>query len=220
MKRTGKILVLTWLTSLLCCFAAAKSFVLKSGQDIGIGIDTTVAPVVRTSFEILQRDMKQVLGARLKVTTDSPAMVCGIDNSLRRQGFRMEVDKQGKLIIKGADAHGLAYGLLEVSRLAGVSPWEWWADATACPIDCLKLKEGLVTEQSPSVEYRGIFINDEDWGMMPWSWQTNDKAEKGVIGPGTYSRIFELLLRLRANCIWPAMHECTRSEERRVGKGV
>ncbi len=210
MKRSGKILALTSIASLLCCFAAAKSFVLKSGQDIGVEIDTTVAPVVRTSFEILQRDMRNVLGAELKITSDSPAVICGMDNGLRRQGFRMEVDKRGRLIIIGADAHGLAYGLLEVSRLAGVSLWEWWADATVRPIDCLKLKEGLVAEQSPSVEYRGIFINDEDWGMMPWSWQTNDKAEKGVIGPGTYSRIFELLLRLRANCIWPAMHECTR----------
>lgn len=64
--------------------------------------------------------------------------------------------------------------------------------------------------QSPSVEYRGIFINDEDWGLMPWSNRTFEPSElKGEIGPRTHERIFELLLRLRANTFWPAMHECT-----------
>ena len=66
------------------------------------------------------------------------------------------------------------------------------------------------TLQSPSVEYRGIFINDEDWGLMPWSSQTYEPSDiKGHIGPKTNARIFELLLRLRANTYWPAMHECT-----------
>ena len=61
-----------------------------------------------------------------------------------------------------------------------------------------------------SVEYRGIFINDEDWGLMPWSSQTYEPSDvKGHIGPKTNARIFELLLRLRANTYWPAMHECT-----------
>ena len=64
--------------------------------------------------------------------------------------------------------------------------------------------------QSPSVEYRGIFINDEDWGLMPWGNQTYEPSDvKGEIGPRTNERIFELLLRLRANTYWPAMHECT-----------
>ena len=64
--------------------------------------------------------------------------------------------------------------------------------------------------QSPSVEYRGIFINDEDWGLTPWSWQTYEPSDvKGQIGPKTHERIFELLLRLRANTFWPAMHGCS-----------
>lgn len=65
-------------------------------------------------------------------------------------------------------------------------------------------------KQAPSVEYRGIFINDEDWGLMPWSSRTYEPSKvKGEIGPRTNERIFELLLRLRANTYWPAMHECT-----------
>lgn len=60
------------------------------------------------------------------------------------------------------------------------------------------------------MEYRGIFINDEDWGLMPWSSRTYEPSKvKGEIGPRTNERIFELLLRLRANTYWPAMHECT-----------
>ena len=67
-----------------------------------------------------------------------------------------------------------------------------------------------IRDRSPSVEYRGIFINDEDWGLMPWSNKTYEPSDvKGEIGPRTNERIFELLLRLRANTYWPAMHECT-----------
>jgi hypothetical protein len=77
-------------------------------------------------------------------------------------------------------------------------------------------------KQFPKVQFRGIFINDEDWGLTPWSSKTYEaeaKLEAGIdpaktkkmatIGPKTYARIFELLLRLRANSIWPAMHEVT-----------
>jgi len=61
----------------------------------------------------------------------------------------------------------------------------------------------------PSVKYRGIFLNDEDWGLQPWA-ATNFEPENGGIGPKTYARVFELLLRLKANTLWPAMHACTK----------
>ena len=99
---------------------------------------------------------------------------------------------------------------MELSRLIGVSPWEWWADVTPEKKTSFVLSAEYQTLQSPSVEYRGIFINDEDWGLMPWSSQTYESSDiKGHIGPKTNARIFELLLRLRANTYWPAMHECT-----------
>jgi len=60
----------------------------------------------------------------------------------------------------------------------------------------------------PSVKYRGIFLNDEDWGLRPWAAKTFDTAT-GNIGPKTYEKIFELLLRLKANTLWPAMHHGT-----------
>ena len=59
------------------------------------------------------------------------------------------------------------------------------------------------------MEYRGIFINDEDWSTRPWSWQTHSPARPGMISAQTYRQVFRLLMRLRANAIWPAMHEST-----------
>ena len=137
----------------------------------------------------------------------------GVDVSVlkgKQQAFLLTVSPEGKLVVAGSDKHGTAYGILEISRLLGVSPWEWWADVTPEKKDFLKLSRKFRSVQSPSVEYRGIFINDEDWGLMPWSNRTYEPSDvKGEIGPRTNERIFELLLRLRANTYWPAMHECT-----------
>ena len=122
----------------------------------------------------------------------------------------MAVSKKGKLIVAGSDMHGTAYGIMELSRLIGVSPWEWWADAVPDKKVSFELTSGFRVMQAPDVEYRGIFINDEDWGLMPWSGKTYEPSDiSGHIGPRTHERIFELLLRLRANSYWPAMHECT-----------
>ncbi|MNR42793.1 hypothetical protein D3C85_1613510 [compost metagenome] len=60
------------------------------------------------------------------------------------------------------------------------------------------------------MKYRGIFLNDEDWGLQPWAAKTFE-PETGDIGPKTYAKVFELLLRLRANTIWPAMHKSTKA---------
>lgn len=115
------------------------------------------------------------------------------------------------LVIAGSDRRGTAYGLFEISRLAGVSPWVWWADVHPDQRKSLYLLPGTLTSGEPSVKYRGIFINDEDWGLLPWSNRTYELSDdKGHIGPRTHERIFELLLRLRANTYWPAMHEVTR----------
>ncbi|MDE6371565.1 MAG: glycosyl hydrolase 115 family protein, partial [Duncaniella sp.] len=118
--------------------------------------------------------------------------------------------RNGKLYIIGADDRGTAYGILELSRLAGVSPWVWWNDVTPHGKEHISISDDTNIISVPSVQYRGIFINDEDWSLHPWSNLTHDPtAPKGSIGAGTYRRIFELLLRLRANTMWPAMHECT-----------
>lgn len=111
------------------------------------------------------------------------------------------------LIIVGSDRRGAAYGAFAVSEAIGVSPWYWWADVPVEKKEKLMLTANLVSK-SPSVKYRGIFINDEDWGMKPWS-SKNFEKELGDIGPKTYSKVCELILRLKGNMLAPAMHSCS-----------
>jgi hypothetical protein len=113
------------------------------------------------------------------------------------------------LVIAGADRRGAAYALFAISRAMGVSPWTWWADVPVPHHAAVYVRPGLHVQPSPSVQYRGIFLNDEDWGLRPWAAKKMDPTidnGKGNIGPHTDERIFELLLRLHANSLWPAMH--------------
>ena len=113
------------------------------------------------------------------------------------------------LIIVGSDRRGTAYGAYELSQAIGVSPWHWWADAAPEHHATIHVPAGLNRFGPPSVKYRGVFLNDEDWGLAPWAANTFE-PEGGTIGPKTYARLFELMLRLKANLVWPAMHKVTR----------
>jgi hypothetical protein len=120
------------------------------------------------------------------------------------------------LVIAGSDRRGAAYALFTLSRQMGVSPWTWWADVPVQHHAAVCVRDGVQIQPEPSVQYRGIFLNDEDWGLRPWASKKMDPTvdggkgsgdqAKGNIGPHTYERIFELLLRLHANSLWPAMH--------------
>ncbi|MCJ8165955.1 glycosyl hydrolase 115 family protein [Pontibacter sp. E15-1] len=114
------------------------------------------------------------------------------------------------LVIAGSDRRGTAFGVFELSRRLGVSPWHWWADVKPKQQADLYITPGALVQGPPSVKYRGIFLNDEDWGLQPWAAQNMDTDIKDI-GPNTYARIFELLLRLKANLIWPAMHPSTKA---------
>lgn len=187
-------------------------------------MDADEDTVVQTAAMMLRRDWQAVFGRPLGGGGGAPRIVagtagrsralrrCGVDLRPvegRRQAFLLVVDAEGTLVVAGSDRHGTAYGLLEVSRRIGVSPWEWWADAAPRRLEHFELPAGFLSAQWPSVEYRGIFINDEDWGFTPWSCRTHDPAPEGVVGKETTERVCELLLRLRANTYWPPMHECT-----------
>lgn len=112
------------------------------------------------------------------------------------------------LVIVGSDRRGTSYGVFSVSEAIGVSPWYWWADVPVQKSSILNIKPINFTSKSPSVKYRGIFINDEDWGLKPWS-SNNYEKDLGDIGPKTYAQVCELLLRLKGNMFAPAMHSCT-----------
>ena len=216
---------LAWVAVIVSVQGKQKDFVLQSGQPVVIACSGSEAPVVHTSLDLLSRDLQTVLSATAHVDTNTGNIIvgtigqsklieqAGIDISAlknKKQAFMLAVSEDGKLVVAGSDSHGTAYGILEISRLLGVSPWEWWADVTPEKKETFRLSGKFRELQSPSVEYRGIFINDEDWGLMPWSNKTYEPSDvKGEIGPRTNERIFELLLRLRANTYWPAMHECT-----------
>ena len=107
-------------------------------------------------------------------------------------------------------SQGAAFGVFELSKRIGVSPWYWWADVQPEKRDNLFVRGGTIIDGPPSVKYRGIFLNDEDWGLKPWAAANMDTDIKDI-GPKTYAKIFELLLRLKANFIWPAMHPCTKA---------
>lgn len=123
-------------------------------------------------------------------------------------GFNIKVNGD-KILVTGSNGRGTAYGLLELSREAGVSPWIWWGDVLPVQQQSLTLPDDYNITQGASVELRGIFLNDEDWSLRPWSSMTFEPNESGTIGPRTYKEIFKLLMRLRANAIWPAMHKET-----------
>ena len=112
------------------------------------------------------------------------------------------------LVVAGSDRRGAAFALSALSRQMGVSPWSWWADVPVAHHDAVYVSARDEIQSEPSVQYRGIFLNDEDWGLRPWAAKKMDTA-LGNIGPNTYARIFELLLRLHANTLWPAMHPGT-----------
>lgn len=114
------------------------------------------------------------------------------------------------LVIAGSDRRGTAFGVFDLSETIGVSPWVWWADVVPQHRDSLFLSTGTRVQASPSVKYRGIFINDEDWGLQPWAAKTFE-PETQDIGPKTYAKVCELLLRLKANYLWPAMHPSTKA---------
>jgi len=199
-------------------------------QAITYSVSESVSPVVTVALDMFKGDMQQVTGVMPQKKSSDTAIIDIVQldkdksaaKELCRQGvpvdsliikkdaFFIKVFDKKRLLVVGSDGRGTAYGILELSRLAGVSPWVWWGDVTPIKKEQLLLPADYITFQSPSVEYRGIFLNDEDWSLQPWSWKNFEPSPiKGRIGARTYKEIFKLLMRLRANAIWPGMHGIT-----------
>lgn len=106
----------------------------------------------------------------------------------------------GNLVIAGSDKRGTIFGIYDVSENIGVSPWYWWADVPAKQSKNLYVKSGRYVQESPKVKYRGIFINDENPSFGDWC-----NIKFGGVNSKMYVHMFELILRLRANYLWPAM---------------
>lgn len=186
-------------------------------------------PVVKVALKMFDDDMKSVTGKGIKSASEKVATLriiqldkatSAVKKALAKSGVSIhELEEKtdgfhisvvnNQILIVGTNGRGTAYGLLEMSRKAGVSPWVWWGDIVPEKQDRLVIDSDFKTTQGASVEYRGVFINDEDWSIRPWSHGNNDKESPATIGIKTYKRIFQLLLRLRANAIWPGMHPGT-----------
>jgi len=104
------------------------------------------------------------------------------------------------LVIVGSDRRGTAFGVFELSKQIGVSPWYWWADVPVKKKKELYVTKGTFLQDRPLVKYRGIFINDEAPAFSGWA-----KEKFGGINHNVYEKMFELLLRLKSNYLWPAM---------------
>lgn len=190
---------------------------VSSGSAAPIVLPPDAPEVVQIAARELASDIAAVTGAKPAVLSaaDAPASGPRVNLALappdlagRWEAFRLTATPD-TLTIAASDKRGLAYGIYEISRRIGVSPWHWWADVPVAKRAELLLTLDAEPIDQPAVKYRGIFINDEDWGLEPWASKTFE-PEVGNIGPKTYSKIFELLLRLRANCVWPGMHPTTR----------
>lgn len=104
------------------------------------------------------------------------------------------------IVIAGSDKRGTLYGIYEMSKQIGVSPWYYWADVPTTKNETIYFKKGIYSDGEPKVEYRGIFINDEEPALGGWA-----RATFGGINSKFYEKVFELILRLKGNYLWPAM---------------
>lgn len=219
---------------------SAKEVVWFDGiHPVNFSYQTDVAPVVRIATDMFVSDMKLTTGMSAEQREKGKSQILiyqmndakkSVVKKLRKLGIDTDelltkmdafcvAERNGKIYAIGNNGRGTAYALLELSRMVGVSPWVWWGDNVPERKGQLSIKEGFTSMQSPSVERRGIFINDEDWSTLVWSHRSFEPSDyktgavKGKrlmqIGVQTYKKIFQLLLRLRGNMIWPAMHEGT-----------
>lgn len=228
------------LTLFLFIPAWANAFTwYSSSHPIMVEMPSKHDKVVDVAMDMFCEDMLMATGSVVgNVKKEGNIILVQMDKASKREIMMLrkigvEVDRlvastdafvlkvsNGKIYAIGNNGRGTAYALLELSRKAGVSPWVWWGDNKPLRKQELIIEDDFYTLQVPSVERRGIFINDEDWSLLPWSHSNHDAAGhtfecavKGRkckrIGAQTYKELFKLMLRLRANMIWPAMHEET-----------
>jgi len=203
---------------------------LNANNRVEIYMDTNDCKGVSYAAHALLKDIKSVSGATATLTTDAgflkkadtvrPAIIVGtighsaaIDQLVKQKRINGNLLKgkrekfiitliDGQLVIAGSDRRGTIYGIYELSQQMGVSPWYDWADVPVEHHDSIFVHKGIYTDGEPAVRYRGIFLNDEAPCLTSWV--------KNTYGTGYgdhrfYQRVFELVLRLRGNMMWPAM---------------
>lgn len=188
--------------------ASAENALLLTGTKDTIRYSPSDWKGVKMAVANLRHDLRSVTGSEYAPVVVATVEKSEIAKKYPKQSKQLKgkweqylifTDK-GQLVILGSDKRGTIYGIYELSRQIGVSPWYWMADAPIAHHDQLYVLPGTYTDGEPKVKYRGIFINDE-WPSFG-GWCNN---LFGGVNSKAYSHIFELLLRLKANYFWPAM---------------
>ena len=197
-------------------------FLLNADNKAEIYIDAKDCKGVGIAAANLATDINKVCGATTRTTSNAAtariiAGTIGHSYEIDRLVKAKAIDKSalkgkrekyiitiadGKLIIAGSDRRGTIYGIYELSRQIGVSPWYYWADTPVKRHERIYIKKGVYTDGEPVVRYRGIFLNDEAPCLTTWVKNTfgTDYGNHKF-----YSKVFELILRLKGNFLWPAM---------------
>lgn len=210
---------------------SSSSMVLfESGSRLKILTNETALPGVKIAVKNLQADFYKVTGVEPDLGTEiinsnQPVLIIG---TVGVDQFIDELIKKGKLnkdelsgknekyliqnvtdpfdgikeaiVIAGSDKRGTIYGIYELSKQIGVSPWYYWADVPIEKRSVLSFERGTYTDGEPAVKYRGIFLNDEAPALSGWS-----HTVFGGYNHKFYEKVFELILRLKGNFLWPAM---------------
>ena len=209
--------------------SAAERFVsfkqgdlLINGNDkVEIYMDANDCRGVSYAANALVRDISKVSGSQATITSNQKATIlvgtighsAAIDQLIKQKRINGNLLKgkrekfiitvvDNQLVIAGSDRRGTIYGIYELSQQMGVSPWYDWADVPVEHHDSIFVNKGIYTDGEPAVRYRGIFLNDEAPCLTSWVKNTYG-TEYG--DHRFYQRVFELVLRLRGNMMWPAM---------------
>ena len=193
----------------------AGSWLLK---DVTIGYDAGEHSCVQLAAANLQKDFEKVTGSQPAISETSQKILIGTVGTNKqidlwvKQGLLKDLKGKtekyiiktidGQLVIAGSDKRGTVYGIYELSRQIGVSPWYYWADVPTEKHTLLYIKDGEFTDGEPAVRYRGLFLNDEAPCLTSWVKNTfgTDYGDHRF-----YEKVFELILRLKGNYLWPAM---------------
>ncbi|HMU46697.1 MAG TPA: glycosyl hydrolase 115 family protein [Chitinophagaceae bacterium] len=210
--------------SIIADIPSANTFSIK---DARIYVDKNDHALVKIAASLLQKDIEAVSGKQLPIINSLPAsgnliIIGSTDKSSITKKLAKKLDTKtiskkweayqiqtlknpfkgirDALVITGSDRRGTAFGVFEFSKQIGVSPWYWWADVPVKKKNDLFIKTNVKITDAPKVKYRGLFINDEAPALSGWS-----KEKFGGFNHLFYRNVFELMLRLKSNYLWPAM---------------
>ena len=194
---------------------------INAKDKVEIYMDANDCRGVNYAANALVRDISKVSGSQATITSNRKATIlvgtighsAAIDQLIRQKRINGNLLKgkrekfiitvvDNQLVIAGSDRRGTIYGIYELSQQMGVSPWYDWADVPVEHHDSIFVNKGIYTDGEPAVRYRGIFLNDEAPCLTSWVKNTYG-TEYG--DHRFYQRVFELVLRLRGNMMWPAM---------------